>query len=519
VWFEAKYPLADEVGPDIYDGIVEIKPGGKAPELPKRKVSMHARILDRTCRYLIIGETGGEVDQYRIIDLMDGAKEICRHPCSHKWLTEFVHSSQATDSSGTTVVANNYYAHGGRIPFWEENKSLIAKKELWKWNVLSNKAERVSVYTPHTQLKISRDGSTLLEIQHASTLSPSLLLPLSLSSIVGAQVEDKYGLNDLAIMRIWSLPAMTLRCTISLPWLYRYDSAELSPDGAFVVLADVEIYGDSLSLTMWPHYYQQPSYGGHLPRSYTLSPRELCLYDAETGQLAWRKTDYEGSFSYEPNKRPMLDMITFERLPFSDHVVVHLPSKKQITSALGYSSAQLDNKRLQSVHHLNQYVTHDEYAIYTTESNGTSARTATLKLKGHHPFGNDPCLITHDPQYLIEKLHTYEQFLPTWLTSYLSKINGIKTWLGDIHQEVSVIDYEHSRKLWSLKGEQRAPLNYQVTEQWLVITKSDKEHFYLSVYALPFPSWSPWWSIAAGLIVLILSCYWLHRKAEGIPTP
>jgi hypothetical protein len=111
-----------------------------------------------------------------------------------------------------------------------------------------------------------------------------------------------------------------------------------------------------------------------------------------------------------------------------------------------------------------------------------------------------------------------KQRLPDWLQEQVGKIKFFNDWLKEEWDEIHVFDYENDRDLWKLEVPRYDFISLEATANHsaLIINRLANDHYEIAVLALPLPSYSPWWSRAAGLIVFVF-CLLLLRQLK--PTP
>ncbi len=119
------------------------------------------------------------------------------------------------------------------------------------------------------------------------------------------------------------------------------------------------------------------------------------------------------------------------------------------------------------------------------------------------------------PQFVADQYGTFADRLPAWMQTIARSMKWLGDWIDGYSHQLAVIDYSASRILISIhfESDYRRHNDFQITGRWLLVRQSDEDGLKVSVYSIPFPSWSPLWPWAAGLVVFLLALYLLrHRK-------
>jgi len=481
-------------------------PEEQIEELGKRfRTQLNATILDHQGRYLLIDQTHAAGPyQYEIIDL-PARQRVARH---------------AINDPGLLARSLNGYKHicaRDNLVFLSITQPIVENKpflqhdnlhtQLWQWEVLIKETRLIKKYPQGTMLEFSKDGSTLLEMERVSVMQPSLLLPQTIPNLLAAHLESHLRYSDLAVYRVWSLPSLTLRCTLTLPWIFRQNGASLTADGRYLFLADVDLPEDMTSA----HPFQKERHEmineliqeKHRPY-YLTNPTGCFVYDSTTGQLVSEyhadKAAYIGVYSDHPD-------FTFA-LQGEDHptnqkqdLILHLPT---MTWKLGLARnvASFDHSHVHTAEYINGVNPHVD--IQLISKYGTACHAGTVKTDGFIR------LLPHATQFLSEYTSRRSDALPRWLVDWLGAKALLPSWLSENWQHLEINDYAKNRTLLSLRS--RSMMDSSTTDRWLVVTDDDFERFHVSVYALPFASWAPWWSLTAGILVFLLACYLLRQR-------
>lgn len=505
-------------------------------------VYMSASILDRTGRYLIIEKRVGSIlASYEVIDLQD--RSFTRHQSvqTESKMSYIGHRQHLTDAHGSIFLAfqtssarKHTYSNDGKLIQYPEELNYLPSGQvessnqetafsLWHWNVLDNVSRLLRQYPRSTTIKISEDGSTLLEIERMTPLMPSLLLPASLPNLLAGQAEAQLRSTDLAVMRVCSLPDMKLRSTIVLPWIYRQDSADLTCNGAFLVLADARcrkgfesanqlIVGSdtigSRGLVAGEIALRAVS-TKQRPESMA-TPTGIRVYDTQTGSVSFEHSGYRGG--YIRWQSPLPDVLYFEAENFMLHddyhlqsFFVHLPSKQQL-------SIQRNGLYEPNITRL------DADYIHWMKNIDGDARNQVMVMNNHgqsKPIAEvigAALLLPHAPQCCIEKATPYFDQLPVWLVRWLKAKDWLTNWLNRSTKTITVQDYLNHRTLLTVKCQEW--IHIKITNQWLLMTNEEGDHFNVALYALPFPSWSPWWARTAGFTAIVLS--WIVLRSRKV---
>lgn len=414
-------------------------------------------------------------------------------------------------------------------------------RSLWSWNVITNQKRRIKVYPPGVYIEISRDGSTLLEKSHVSpvlltALAPSGL-PSSLTAILLAGQEVYQGLG-IAVCRVNSLPDLSLRSTIRIPPPFSLSHLELSEDGRWLILRDGTLPNGMMSPLKKTILHIQGNIGGITKYNQSIRlPREMRIYETQTGTLWHKESDYTGVlgagfFSSGSgsglligiNQEPY-ELDTAENLPMADrikavkkqvnqiaqenHSVLHIPSHTWIAvkSCDPVTISQFaDSKRPDIVRWIRSSpLNSDEDPIRETDNKGVTQTLATFDS------GWRPELLKNSSQ-LVALLNTPLP-LPDWLSDFLRKNQTLADWLDEDRTELMVYDYLTKKVLWrkTIGREDRSPYFLTSAQNYLVLQQTIDQEYVLTVLALPVKFWPPWWARSAGLLLAILAWMLLFK--------
>ena len=388
--------------------------------------------------------------------------------------------------------------------------------QLWEWDVLKNENKLLRKYSQDTTIKISYDGRTMLEIERVTPIMPALFLPVSLPNVLSSLVEKELHCNDVAVMRFWSLPQLALRSAVVLSWMDRQANAELSSDGAYLIIPDAEApkgFTSPKKVMVHSGFYSPNGRGGgnvftggFFDRElYASSPLGLRVFNTRNGQLWWEKTDHSGFYSNcDTESATMIRFTASGSREGASHpnILLHLLSRQITATSLCTSIARLDDQRTHSMQ-IDPFDLELGFEIVITDQNGNSEHLPKQGLDGKK-------LLPNGPQYLKEQQSSYYQLLPDWFADWMVKQNLLVNWLKEEWRTLQVNDYANKRVLWTRRSHNH--LSSEITDYWLLISEQDNGMFILSVYALPFPSWSPWWARSAGIIVLLIALYLLRQR-------
>lgn len=499
-------------------------------EVDTSYIQWDVNIWDRQGRYLLIGtKWAGRVPNcYDLIDLQTGKTLVNKRLTAtklefddhwrdirkaqpngdnfgFKYQSSYASDDETRDRLAKEILNGSIVFRLDRERRIQHGHEFIFRTELWSWNALSNQEKLIRPFSVNSQLKICHDGTTLLEIERVTPLLPNFLLPLSLNNVLTAQVTAEMGLEDLAIMRVWNLPALTLRSTINVPWMYRQGQAEITDDGSYVVLRDVNLPREFIS----KHHYQY-EFTHHQYRSiqdaYASSPTGMRVHETRTGSLWWEKSDSPGFYSDydQPGNNFVQFFKSRESLLKQPLFLLHLPSRQLIETMYCESAGQLAGQRIQIVNR----VADDKhgYDIHVIGDGGSPYRF-------QYPM-EYLRFIPDAPQFVAVQDGTNGGRLPAWMQAIARSIKWLGDWMEAYSRQLVVIDYSAYRTLISIPVEtdHRHQVDFQVTDRWLLVRQSDEDGLKVSVYSIPFPSWSPVWPFTASLVVFLVTCYLLRQR-------
>ncbi|HQR08984.1 MAG TPA: hypothetical protein PLN21_19335 [Gemmatales bacterium] len=496
-------------------------------------IRFQASILDTAGKYLYIEETFAPGPRhYEVIDLQT-KQTVARHA--------FAENKDAwpdLDDDRISLASPNGIKHiigegptptpdfvpkkkaiqNGNITFaiLEDGAVIIGHPaialQLWEWNVLKNETKVLRKFSQETVIKMCYDGSAVLEIERVTPLFPRLLLPGSLPNVLSGLIEKQLHCNDLAVMRVWSLPQLVLKSTMVLPWMDRQANAELSSDGNYLIVPDAETAHGFTSgtkvksegeLHMYRHTGPGNPFGGSFfgREGYASTPLQIRVYDTNTGQLWWNHRDGAAIyFRHEDHNTGLTRFIPeIDQEKQYREILLHLSSKQSFQSFATNSMARLSlDQILFTEINLEEDVVHEIHAI---DANGRQHRLAIS-------HDESPKLIPNTQQYLIRRENSQ-----SWihnLADWLHQRQWFTNWHPATVFNIKVVDYANSRTLWRFNSSNHPEIT--ITGLWLILTEVDQGKFEIFLYALPFPSWSPFWSIATGFVVLLIALYFLRQR-------
>lgn len=487
----------------------------------------HARILDAEGKYLYVEERTerGQL-HYEVIDLASKSR-IARHEMEGNSIAREFMADNETQSNSQGMIFCIHDAplnepgrvslHGSvlnrkRLSKIEEDLSISHKNQLTapqilEWDVLKNQTRLLRQFSSDSVIKISLDGTTLLEIERTPPLFPTLLLPPSLPNFLACYGEMKIHGNDLALMHVYNLPFLQRRCTIAIPWIERQAAAELSHDGRFIVVTDSTTPDGFTSPTSFStkeyHGFTQGGRGYVTSQTYYASlPLGIRVFDTASGKLWWESKKMAGIYTRCDAETPLIRFRS--EIDANDvgppELLLHLPSKSVVTTMASNSIAPLTASSIQftTIDISNQDIAYEIHVINQAGHNQTTAH--------HHEEGLR--LIPFAAHYLLEPRQATTPIIEIadWFHSHqwFLEWNPAPSW------EWQMFDYAKQRMLLSQQSTQRPETT--ISYPWLLVTNNDETHFHVSVYALPFPSWSSVWPFTAGLVVFIIACYLLRQR-------
>ncbi|MFT3878826.1 MAG: hypothetical protein QM703_04090 [Gemmatales bacterium] len=526
--FETHYLVDDAV--NRAKDAKEVKADAALDQL-RNGIHWDSRIWDVAGRYLVIEEwLYSTLHFLDVIDLQIG-KPVARHTSyppelemsSLRKTTNLARADGIIYLIKTTSGYTNSEEDRLNTPF--QLVRSVFNRELWQWNVLTNEAKMLRKYPMKCSRSICHEGTTLLEIEQATPLLPSLLLPPSLPSILAGLSHAELGTNDLAIMRTSSLPGLTHLGTVVLPWMERQDNAQLSHDGRYLIIPDSATLNGFVSPTrITEDKMEGDGHHGHITSYdlYVSHPVGLRVFESASGRLWWESKGVQGIYRVCSSETNLLRFEQALRLRNGDtcpSLLLHLPSRKSYQPAGWDQLTPLDQS---TIHFTNLSLDGENlrFDVHVMNEQGEHAQKVRMENvnDGHQ-------LLPGAPQYLTTgqtKPATIDR-LAEWLHSH----EWFKDWQPAFDYEMCVVDYQKNRTLWSrrfpmgVQG-QRMPFslrsemepNATISDHQLLITTRDEAAFHLSAYALPFPSWSPWWARVAGLVVCLLVWVGITRIAR-----
>lgn len=532
VHFEATYKTQD------FTRTVQAPMNFLGLETDISNIHLEAHIWDRQGRYLLVesGCAGIYPNCYDLIDLHTGKTLVKQRLTATKmrfhgtWEENrtapangdnFGFDHQSSDTSDYKVAEKQAKEILNRsITFRRERErreqhenDVVSQHELWSWNPLSDQEKLIQLFTRDSEYKFSRDGTTLLEIERVTLMLPNFLMHFSLPNVLTAQVTAEMGLDDLAVMRVWNVPELTLRSTISVPWMYRQNQAELTADGSYLVFRDMDLFREYTSKHRYQFEAEPPGPGDGQSGTkviYAATPTGIRVYDTRTGDLWWEKADYPGVYSdyQQVGHDLVLFSVAPQCLPEMPCLLLHLPSRQLIETTYCASAEPLSPGQVQ----FTSLLDNDERR-YQIHLNGSVVNGAQVKS----PM-RPPQFISGVPQVVVETVASNCDYYPAWLQTVIRSFKWLNDMLERVEHRFEVIDYSANRRLISIPVNNVGRVSvYQqdslhLSDRWLLIRQIDDHGLKVSVYSIPFPSWSPLWPWAAGLLIFILTLYFLRRR-------
>lgn len=491
-WFEATFPLE---APGIMrhrdmPGDVDLFPS-----------TAYAKIWDREGGYLFVELPDQPINnRYQLIDLQT------RQTVAEDLLPPIT-SIQPNDLACLQVKSQpNLALPSGAKQFpimrWKDDPPELVTA-LWEWNPITKTVRSCRNFPKTAKLIISQDGSTLLEIERCTPLWPSLLLASNLPNSLASIAEASLKTSDITLYRLWSLPEVRLRSLIAMPGLEgSIDSWNtiLTMDGTKLVLTTGMLptgFTSSIS-SLTRDNSKSPE-----RRVYFYAPSCMRIHDSFTGLLTWQKTSHLHTIGVDSNLYTNDTLLVY--LDGSTGSF-HIPSKSLLRGACCKSSTRLNSQ----ASHLVDY--NNPVTILTVSDDG-----AIQKSSMNFELGIYPNVVTGVQQIVFTKQTIRSDTVPDWLSSFLWERKWLQEWLQESLEDISVIDYEKSRTLWSKRVSSEPQFSFELTARWLKFEQTDrlKNTLSVTVFAVPFPSWSPWWPRLAGFVIFLLTLFLLrHRRPK-----
>ncbi|HQR43769.1 MAG TPA: hypothetical protein PLX97_13840, partial [Gemmatales bacterium] len=373
----------------------------------------------------------------------------------------------------------------------------------WEWNVHTGATRLIREYPINTTLSLSQDGTTLLEVERRPMLSPSQLLPPSLTNVLAGQAVASLHLEDLALHRVYSLPAMELRCTLIKPWIYRQGRGELSPRGEYLIFDDVVLpfcFTSPLKITTGE---QRPESSLREIVTYTTVPHGVSIYRTRDGSLLAERHEPDLYLRFvalgDEQTLLFLPLGSTARQERKDQVI-HAPSQRWLDKPVYFASPLSQGQLHASGERRNNHST-----AYAIDLQGVVSAVGTI-------IGDEPFLLPGVPHYIRRREYKPLSAIPlpaSW-EEWLRQSPLFEKWFRT-YTQLEVVDYTSQRVLLKLRDIDSSFLQYRFSDRWLVCWSENLQTMRVEVYALPIRAWSVWWARSAGLIVLLLALWGLCR--------
>lgn len=460
-------------------------------------------LIDEAGRYLLLKEVSSEIN-YRVVDLQS-RQVVAVHTINEALLVDhfrlgmiqqqlninhffMVTSKRAVDSSEAEGRGAD------DRPF---------QYSLWEWNVLTGATRLIRKYPISTTVRLSQNGTTLLEVERRPILSPSLFMPPSLTNVLAGQAVASLHLEDLAIYRVYSLPARELRCTLIKPWIYRQGRGELSPRGEYLIFDDVVLpfcFTSPLKITPGE---QRPESSLREIVTYATVPHGISIYRTRDGSLLAERQEPDLYLQFaalgDEQTLLFLPLGSADRQERKDQVF-HAPSQRWLDKPV-YFAIPLSQGQL----HASGETRDNRSTAYAIDLQGMVSAVGTI-------IGDEPFLLPGVPHYIRRREYKPLSAIPlpaSW-EEWLRQSPMFEKWFRT-YTQLEVVDYTSQRVLLKLRGIDTSFLQYRFSDRWLVCWSENLQTMRVEVYALPIRAWSVWWARSAGLIVLLLAWWGLCR--------
>jgi hypothetical protein len=380
----------------------------------------------------------------------------------------------------------------------DRNASKRPPTRLVAWNLASDHKNLLHTFQNARSLTICRDGNTMLEQNNLQPFFIPTLLPSpapwsqALTSLFF--LEDGRGdLDEVSavLVTVRLLPALQVKYQTVLPPLKPSQRPFLSYDGRWMVLHQLE-------------------------------DNKIRIYDLVDGEIHPAATPRD--FQVDSNRPVSIGHDIFrveakcrnqEDLQFK---YLHLPSGRWL---------ELDNEFFHDVEPPSQDhaqprkllsyggLSHaNHYAVWELPRDGSVKFVAQVKDVGEIPTLNN-CLIPGSTQFAFSCFVRKE--VPDWLEDIFRKIGPLRDWLEKVDREFVVKDFGSGRTLFRRTlCDVNDDCEFHATRagNYLIYTQLMADHHAVSVFALPLPDFSPWWSRSVGVVTFLL-VWLLLRKLFG----
>ena len=457
------------------------------------------QLLDRTGRYLFLfASQQKKPDSYEVIDLHQ--RQSIAHYVAKANIATALTARSVIDSNGILPFISPKYV---RVTQPRVRMDFVGY-ELAYWNLLTNEVKTIKSFSKQSTFRFSNDDSTLLEVEHITPF-PSMLYPNNLVSSLGNLAAMHLHSNDLSIMRFWSLPESKVRCTMAMPWLPRQGRAFLSYDGKYLILPDAYLpWGfESKEPLRSPNVWTRTTITN---RYFIALPKGIKVYDTQTGRLCTERTGYDDGYVEVTSSHP--DAIAFQSTLFTSAqargCLLHLPTMQWHDNFHNHLNT-MDAEHVQLIEHPS---TEMASKIISIDQSGNR------RLLANVPMYIDG-LLPEFHQYYFYTGHRFVDSLPAWLNDWLQKQGILPAWMLSYKTTMQVVDYLTHQTVFTLTV--GTPMQ-AITDSnhWLVVSHYAGDSYHVAVYDLPFASWSPWWALTAGMLVVVLCWYALRcRKTKS----
>ena len=476
--------------------------------------SFNLKALDTHDNYLVIERPNVPDDHFiatEVRDLRTGRLLVAHH----EDFTERLESLVDYPLSQTRQLANE---QGALFQVGEyQSRDVFKRDSVCEWNLLTNKKRIIKTPLPGTRYLLNRDGSKLITI---TCLSPSI------SSVIGppgwancfpllADPNNDFHKLGPVLVRVYSLPALTLNNSFSLPSPCGLSITCAIPDGSGLLIGCSEMNPSNLFDTLDFSAIQ------------ALHPKGLAVYDLTNGQLRHRIADHPGVssafFSWDDWGRNLAE-ITLKNDPYQkqsapkinvndeddngekidelihrlrDYSVAyyHLPSNRWIDVDGDRATSVVSSNRHDRI--LSKDKSSDNWRVWEVGPDGKTTQLNWVTCQ----LGDQPKLIHNSDQLIfIRESHLR---LPQWLRTAGEKFRSIQSWIERSSFRLVFYDYLQNRELGFYKLGTNKPSTPIISPQGnsLILESHDEVEHTVAVFSLPVNAWSPWWARCAALLV------------------
>ena len=391
----------------------------------------------------------------------------------------------------------------------------------WYWNLLTNERQLVRSFPYSQRGEISRDGTTFVTEGGMNLAVPAMP---SFDGLLGYLANLKVAEEDVVAVRIhniWALPTFTHQCSIVIPAPFSLTRPILSPDGRRLVFSD-----DVLRSGLQSKY----RYGLSRDRrsGFLRDPKGIRIYDTRHGRMEFALDDYEQFMLVgEKIQDPTGETVSFflaAAAPITDnqalHRTLHLRTKTWLPghSPDVWDAAQAPGSPPGTIRWIALEWTHgpngNAYPILQTELDGR-----TEQVKSYAEFPNYRMLVPSSSQIVL--LRNGRAPLAESLDNILPDFEFLRNWRERTTEQMIVLDYENDRQLFVTNSgirEQGVFFSFTPLRNMMIVHRLIPTGHEISVFRLPLPSWSSWWSRSAGLLIAAFILFARRRRPALSPS-